>query len=116
MSWFEYSQLVLGKVGFDRKLFRKELRKLLGFLSRPERVQLLRWCRFQKPFADGNAAAPPPKRVLSGVQCDQLLTAGGNLAKHFNDETIRNSSAKTQSGSAAFARYGRGHTHIAEYA
>ncbi|WP_211325346.1 hypothetical protein [Larkinella arboricola] len=47
MSWFEYSQCVLNKVDFDRRLFRKELRKLLRWLSPPERLQLLRWCRQQ---------------------------------------------------------------------
>ncbi|MFD1140642.1 hypothetical protein ACFQ4C_05970 [Larkinella insperata] len=48
MSWLEYSQLVLKKVGFDRRLFRKELGKLLALLSPAERLELLRWCRHQK--------------------------------------------------------------------
>ena len=50
MSWFDYSQCVLEKVSFDKVLFRKELRKLLGYLSVSERIQLLRWCRRQKPW------------------------------------------------------------------
>lgn len=50
MSWFDYSQCVLQKVSFDKTLFRKELRKLLGYLSVGERIQLLRWCRQQKPW------------------------------------------------------------------
>jgi len=48
MSWLEYSKLVLDKVHFDRKLFRKELRKCLRFLSPPDRLQLLRWCRSRR--------------------------------------------------------------------
>lgn len=50
MSWYEYSQCVLNKVSFDKPLFRKELRKLLGHLTVSERIQLLRWCRWQKPW------------------------------------------------------------------
>lgn len=50
MSWFDYSKCVLEKVSFDKVLFRKELRKLLGYLSVGERIQLLRWCRRQKPW------------------------------------------------------------------
>lgn len=45
MSWLEYSQCVLDKVGFDQRLFRKELRKFLRLLSPAERTQLLTWCR-----------------------------------------------------------------------
>jgi hypothetical protein len=47
MSWLEYSQCILAKVGFDRRLFRKELRKSLRLLTPIERVQLLSWCRLQ---------------------------------------------------------------------
>lgn len=50
MTWFDYSQFVLQKVSVDKMLFRKELRKLLGYLSAGERIQLLRWCRFHKPW------------------------------------------------------------------
>lgn len=50
MTWFDYSQRLLQKVSFDKTLFRKELRKLLGDLSARERIQLLRWCRFHKPW------------------------------------------------------------------
>ncbi len=45
MSWLEYSKVVLEKVRFDRRLFRKELRKALKWLSHLERLQLLSWCR-----------------------------------------------------------------------
>lgn len=47
MSWLEYSQFILEKVRFDRRLFRKELRKFLRLLSPTERLQLLQWCRTQ---------------------------------------------------------------------
>ncbi|CAN5325033.1 hypothetical protein BH09BAC4_BH09BAC4_23510 [soil metagenome] len=50
MTWFNYSQSVLLKVSFDKMLFRKELRKLLNYLSAGERIQLLRWCRIHKPW------------------------------------------------------------------
>lgn len=50
MTWFAYSQCVLEKVSFDNALFRKELRKLLRYLPVGERIQLLRWCRRQKPW------------------------------------------------------------------
>lgn len=47
MSWFEYSQFVLERVRFDRRLFRKELRKFLHLLSPTERHLLIQWCRSQ---------------------------------------------------------------------
>jgi hypothetical protein len=47
MSWLEYSQCVLDKVGFDQRLFRKELRKFLRLLTPAERTQLLTWCRLR---------------------------------------------------------------------
>jgi hypothetical protein len=59
MSWFDYSQCVLEKVSFDKVLFLKELRKLLCYLSVGERIQLLRWCRQQKPWQRAGAALVP---------------------------------------------------------
>jgi len=53
MSWLEYSQCVLEKVSFDHKLFLKELRKLLRWLSKSDRTQLLRWCRQRKHWKMG---------------------------------------------------------------
>lgn len=55
MSWLAYSQFILDKVSFDRVLFRKELRKLLRYLTPVERLQLVRWCRLrlqQLPSSD----------------------------------------------------------------
>ncbi|AQG80064.1 hypothetical protein [Spirosoma montaniterrae] len=45
MNWLNYSQYVLEQVSFDRRLFRKELRKFLRLLPPMEQTQLLRWCR-----------------------------------------------------------------------
>lgn len=56
MNWLAYSQSVLQKVHFDRSLFRKELGKLLQWLSHSERLQLLRWCR-TLPRRRGNLTA-----------------------------------------------------------
>lgn len=39
----EYSKLILTKVAFDRKLFKKEFRKAFQHLNRDERGQLIRW-------------------------------------------------------------------------
>ena len=58
MCWFDYSQYVLEKVSFDRVLFLKELRKLLRYLSAGERIQLLLWCRYQKPWQQASFPLP----------------------------------------------------------
>ena len=43
-SWLEYSKTILKKVSFDKKIFKKELRKLLKRLSKPEIHSLKAWC------------------------------------------------------------------------
>lgn len=43
-SWLEYSKTILKKVSFDKKIFKKELRKLLKKLSKPEIHSLKDWC------------------------------------------------------------------------
>ncbi len=50
MSIFEYSKIILEKVHFEPKIFRKELRKALRQFSEEECRNLLAWCRqkFQK--------------------------------------------------------------------
>lgn len=50
MSIFEYSKIILEKVHFEPKIFRKELRKALRQFSKEECKNLLAWCRqkFQK--------------------------------------------------------------------
>ncbi|WP_019987868.1 hypothetical protein [Rudanella lutea] len=55
MNWLEYSKCVLEKVRFDRALFRKELRKFLGWLTPAERLHLLRWCRQSHRQLMGNS-------------------------------------------------------------
>ena len=44
MSWLSYSKIILQKVSFDQRIFRKELRKSLGKLSREEIKKLESWC------------------------------------------------------------------------
>jgi hypothetical protein len=41
----EYTKIILSKISFDRKLFRKEYRKALRFLDSHERVALKAWAR-----------------------------------------------------------------------
>jgi hypothetical protein len=44
MSWLSYSKIILEKVSFDQRIFRKELRKSLARLSREEIRKLESWC------------------------------------------------------------------------
>jgi hypothetical protein len=41
---FELSKKILRKVSFDRKLFRKELQKAIGYVQPSERTLLKIWC------------------------------------------------------------------------
>ena len=41
----EYSKLILSKMTFDKKLFKKEVRKAFRYLNREERRQLIIWVR-----------------------------------------------------------------------
>lgn len=43
MSWLSYSKIILEKVSFDQKIFRKELRKSLARLSKEEIRKLESW-------------------------------------------------------------------------
>lgn len=45
MTVLEYSKMILEKVSFDKKLFRKELRKALRWISKEEVRSLILWCR-----------------------------------------------------------------------
>ena len=40
----EYSKEILTKVSFDKRLFKKELRKALRWLKNDERKTLMIWC------------------------------------------------------------------------
>jgi hypothetical protein len=41
---YEMSQLILQRVSFDKKLFRKELTKAMKWLKPKERTLLYAWC------------------------------------------------------------------------
>lgn len=41
---YEMSQLILQRVSFDKKLFRKELKKAINWLQPKERTLLYVWC------------------------------------------------------------------------
>lgn len=98
MNWFEYSQNVLLKVHFDRALFRKELTKLLGWLSPGERLQLLRWCRslprrvggplvlwgLLSGMSQGALAQLPAFRHDNGIIHQASDAAAGRVAFGFN--------------------------------
>jgi len=40
----DYSKNLLNKVSFDRKLFRKELKKAISWINKEERITLQVWC------------------------------------------------------------------------
>jgi hypothetical protein len=44
-SMLDYSKLILSKMTFDKKLFKKELKKAFRYLNRDERMQLIMWIR-----------------------------------------------------------------------
>lgn len=44
----EYCKVILGKVCFDRRLYRKEFRKSRQWLTESEREELKRWLRENK--------------------------------------------------------------------
>ena len=44
-SMLEYSKLILSKMTFDKKLFKKELRKAFRYLNREECRLLIDWVR-----------------------------------------------------------------------
>ena len=46
-SMLEYFKIILDKVSFDKKLFRKEYRKSLSSLTKDEANQLKDWLRQQ---------------------------------------------------------------------
>lgn len=50
-SKLEYCKMVLGKMSFSKKLFLKEYRKSLTWLSPHERIELKNWVREAKEEA-----------------------------------------------------------------
>ncbi len=45
MTMFEYSKMILEKVSFEPRIFKKELRKALRQSTKEEFQQLMSWCR-----------------------------------------------------------------------
>jgi hypothetical protein len=45
LSLLEYSKIILSKISFDRKLFRKEYKKAFRGLGNSDRVTLKNWVR-----------------------------------------------------------------------
>lgn len=45
MTMFEYSKMILEKVSFEPRIFKKELRKALRQSTKEEFNQLMSWCR-----------------------------------------------------------------------
>ncbi len=50
-SMLKYVKTILDRMSFDRRLFRKEYRKSLAWLSKEEVSELRFWLRRQKTFA-----------------------------------------------------------------
>jgi hypothetical protein len=47
LSMLDYSKVILSKISFDKKLFKKEYRKAFKYLDRNERAALKNWVRAQ---------------------------------------------------------------------
>lgn len=45
MTMFEYSKMILEKVSFEPRIFKKELRKALRQSTQEEIKHLMSWCR-----------------------------------------------------------------------
>lgn len=45
LSMLEYSKVILSKISFDKKLFRKEYKKAFRYLDSNERNALKKWVR-----------------------------------------------------------------------
>lgn len=50
-SMLDYMKVILSKVSFDRRLFRKEYKKSLSWLSSNEAMELKDWLRQQRMAA-----------------------------------------------------------------
>lgn len=47
LSMLEYSKVILSKISFDKRLFRKEYKKAFRYLDNHERAALKHWVRAQ---------------------------------------------------------------------
>lgn len=63
-SMLEYCKLILSKISFDRKLFRKEYRKTFGYLQPEEQSELKKWLR------------SPTKTLLSDTSAFVMVLVG----------------------------------------
>ncbi|HEX8039023.1 MAG TPA: hypothetical protein VF490_07715 [Chryseosolibacter sp.] len=45
LSMLEYSKIILSKISFDKRLFRKEYKKAFRYLDNNERTALRQWVR-----------------------------------------------------------------------
>jgi hypothetical protein len=45
LSMLEYSKIILSKISFDRRLFKKEYKKAFRYLDNDERLLLRQWVR-----------------------------------------------------------------------
>lgn len=45
MTFFEYTKMILEKVSFEPRIFKKELKKAFRYLTISEYKQLLGWCK-----------------------------------------------------------------------
>jgi hypothetical protein len=51
-SMLEYCKIILLKISFDRRLFRKEYRKTFAYLDTNDHNELKKWIREQMRFGD----------------------------------------------------------------
>jgi hypothetical protein len=51
-SMLEYCKIILLKISFDRRLFRKEYRKTFNYLDKNEHGELKKWLRTQMKMGD----------------------------------------------------------------
>jgi hypothetical protein len=47
LSMLEYSKVILAKISFDKRLFKKEYKKAWRYLDNDDRLALKRWVRAQ---------------------------------------------------------------------
>ncbi len=47
LTMLEYSKVILAKISFDKRLFKKEYRKAFRYLDKDDRAALKHWVRAQ---------------------------------------------------------------------
>ncbi|MCW3104189.1 MAG: hypothetical protein JWO09_2629 [Bacteroidetes bacterium] len=63
---FEMYKYILGKVSFDKEIFKKELRKAVSALKKEEADELIGWCRisFDEQLVKNAIAEKEQMRML----------------------------------------------------